>query len=314
MTESFTSVCETRRRSHDRHLSPRRRTARRRRLRTRHDPCRRPRRPLLGGPSPDPSPGDGNKKTATREETGGKTTAGERSGGRAAAGEKTDAGRAAGGKEAAGERTGGGKETGGKAAAAKAAAGNASAGNVPRLSISVDNGRTATQEGDRLTYTVTVRNIGTAGARNLHLTQSLPPGLKFVSADGRGEVRHGQIVWSADVGAGKDVTFHTTAKVQDTPDQLLRLATVACASTGADSQTDRLRHPLRPAAGLRRRGRGRPPGGQPGNGHPALRPDGDRAAGRGGGRNTGRPPHETPGPPAATVLTTLVWSVTIFLQ
>ncbi|WP_371780879.1 hypothetical protein [Streptosporangium subroseum] len=182
--------------------------------------------PSSAAPSPDPSPGDGGKKTATREGTGGK----------AAAGEKADAGRAAGGKEAAGERTGGGKETGGKASAAKSAAGNMSAGNVPRLSISVDNGRTAAQEGDRLTYTVTVRNIGTAGARNLHLTQSLPPGLKFVSADGHGAVRHGQIVWSADVRAGKDVTFHATAKVQDTPDQLLRLATVACASTGADAK------------------------------------------------------------------------------
>ncbi|AWS40597.1 DUF11 domain-containing protein [Streptosporangium sp. 'caverna'] len=191
---------------------------------------------VLAGPSsaalsPDPSPGDGGKKTATREEAGGKAAAGEKAGGRAAAGEKADAG-----KEAAGERDGGGKETGGKASAAKAAAGNVSAGNVPRLSISVDNGRTAAQEGDRLTYTVTVRNIGTAGARNLHLTQSLPPGLKFVSTDGHGAVRHGQIVWSADVRAGKDVTFHTTAKVQDTPDQLLRLATVACASTGADAK------------------------------------------------------------------------------
>ncbi|SNT01896.1 conserved repeat domain-containing protein [Streptosporangium subroseum] len=191
--------------------------------------------PSSAAPSPDPSPGGGDQKTATREGTGGKATAGEKAGGRAAAGDKADAGRAAGGKEAAGEKTGG-RAADGKASAAKAAAGNASAGNVPRLSISVDNGRTAAQEGDRLTYTVTVRNIGTAGARNLHLTQSLPPGLKFVSADGHGAVRHGQIVWSADVRAGKDVTFHTTAKVQDTPDQLLRLATVACASTGADAK------------------------------------------------------------------------------
>jgi uncharacterized repeat protein (TIGR01451 family) len=170
--------------------------------------------------SPEPSPGDAGKKAVIREEAGGKAAGGEKTGRRAAAGEKADAGRA----------------NGGKAAAGKAAAGDVSAGDVPRLSISVDNGRTATQEGDRLTYTVTVRNIGTAGARNLHLTQSLPPGLKFVSADGRGAVRHGQIVWSADVRAGKDVTFHTTAKVQDTPDQLLRLATVACASTGADAK------------------------------------------------------------------------------
>ena len=129
-----------------------------------------------------------------------------------------------------------GREGAGEGGRGKAAAGDVSAGDVPRLSISVDNGRTAAQEGDRLTYTVTVHNLGTAGARNLHLTQSLPPGLKFVSTDGHGTVRHGQIVWSADVGAGKDVTFHTTAKVEATPDHLLRLATVACASTGAEAK------------------------------------------------------------------------------
>lgn len=173
---------------------------------------------VLAGPSSaalssEPSPGDGDKKEATRQEPGGRPHAG---------------GKASAGKEAGGK-------AGGKAAATKAA-GDASAGDVPRLSISVDNGRTAAQEGDRLTYTVTVRNLGTAGARNLHLTQSLPPGLKFVSTDGHGAARHGQIVWSANVGVGKDVTFHTTAKVQDTPDDLLRLATVACASTGADSK------------------------------------------------------------------------------
>ncbi|MFC7645278.1 hypothetical protein ACFQX6_35065 [Streptosporangium lutulentum] len=224
---------------------------------------------------PERRPGEGERRKETREKTGG---------------------------GAAHERTAAGEKAGGKAPAGKAIAGNASAGEVPRLSISVDNGRTATQEGDRLTYTVTVRNIGTAGARDLHLTQSLPPGLKFVSADGHGTVRKGQVVWSANLGAGKDVTFHTTAKVQATPDHLLRLATVACASTGADAKpivcathSDQL-----PA---RRRGRGRPPGDRSGLGPHAVRPDGDRAAGRGGGRNTGRPPRETPRPPAATVLT-----------
>ncbi|MDP9846759.1 hypothetical protein [Streptosporangium lutulentum] len=173
--------------------------------------------------APEPSPGGPGEKATTGEEAGGRANA-ERE-----TREKTGGG-------AAHERTAAGEKAGGKAPAGKAIAGNASAGEVPRLSISVDNGRTATQEGDRLTYTVTVRNIGTAGARDLHLTQSLPPGLKFVSADGHGTVRKGQVVWSANLGAGKDVTFHTTAKVQATPDHLLRLATVACASTGADAK------------------------------------------------------------------------------
>lgn len=110
------------------------------------------------------------------------------------------------------------------------------AGATPKLSISVDNGRTAAKEGDRLTYTVAVRNIGTTDARKLHLTQSMPPGLRFVSADGHGSVRDGQVVWTADVPAGKDVTFHTTAQVQATPEDLLRLATVACAAAGSEGK------------------------------------------------------------------------------
>ena len=235
MTESFTSVRETRGRSHERHPSPRRRAARRRRLRTRRDAAAVLAGPSSAAPSPDPSPGDAGKKAATIEEAGGKAAAEEKKGGRAAAGEKADAGRAAGGKGRPEKENRCGKGDR-KERPGKAAAGNMSAGDVPRLSISVDNGRTAAQEGDQLTYTVTVHNIGTAGARNLHPTKSLPPGLKFVSADGHGAVRHGQIVWSADVGAGKDVTFHTTAKVQDTPDHPLRLATVACASTGAEAK------------------------------------------------------------------------------
>ncbi|MFJ2030380.1 hypothetical protein [Streptosporangium sp. NPDC087985] len=107
---------------------------------------------------------------------------------------------------------------------------------APRLSISVDNGRTAVKEGDRLTYTVTVHNIGTSKVRGLNLTQSLPTGLHFVSADGHGTADKGQVRWTVDVPAGKDATFHTTAEVQATPEDLLRLATVACASTQADDK------------------------------------------------------------------------------
>ncbi|WP_406318803.1 DUF11 domain-containing protein [Streptosporangium sp. NBC_01639] len=107
---------------------------------------------------------------------------------------------------------------------------------APKLSISVDNGRTAAQEGDRLTYTVTVNNIGTDKARGLDLTQSLPTGLHFVSADGHGTAAEGQVHWTVDVPAGKKATFHTTAEVRATPEDLLRLATVACASTKGDDK------------------------------------------------------------------------------
>ncbi|MEU4404337.1 hypothetical protein AB0F88_07430 [Streptosporangium sp. NPDC023963] len=114
-------------------------------------------------------------------------------------------------------------------------AGKAVTGGVPSLSISIDNGRTAAEEGDRLTYAVTVRNTGATRVRDLELTQTLPTGLRFVSADGGGSASKGQVRWSADVPPGKDATFHTVAEVGATPEDLLRLASIACANTeGSD--------------------------------------------------------------------------------
>ncbi|MER5419195.1 hypothetical protein [Streptosporangium roseum] len=107
---------------------------------------------------------------------------------------------------------------------------------APTLSIGVDNGRTSAKEGDRLSYTVTVRNIGTTDASDLRLTQSLPTGLKLVSADRDGKAKAGHVTWTVDLKAGRNATFHTTAEVQATPDDLLRLATVACASAEADDK------------------------------------------------------------------------------
>ncbi|WP_329089989.1 MULTISPECIES: hypothetical protein [unclassified Streptosporangium] len=116
--------------------------------------------------------------------------------------------------------------------------GGVSAGEVgpPTLSIGVDNGRTSAEKGDRLTYTVTLRNIGTTDARGLHLSQSLPDGLRFVSADHGGKARPGRVTWAVDLKAGRNATVHTTAEVQDTPAHLLRLATVACASAMRDGR------------------------------------------------------------------------------
>lgn len=104
------------------------------------------------------------------------------------------------------------------------------ASGVPSLSISIDNGRTTAEKGDKLTYTVTVRNVGTTRARDLGLTQTLPPGLKFVSADGRGSASKDRVSWSVNVPPGKEAVVHTTAEVGDTPEDLLRLASVACAN------------------------------------------------------------------------------------
>ncbi len=106
---------------------------------------------------------------------------------------------------------------------------------VPRLTISITDGRTAVKPGDQLTYLVSVQDNGTRGAPHLKITQTLPAGLEFLSASGHGVAAHGQVAWSAGLAAGGTETFRVAARVTRTPAQLLRLAAVACAAAPGSS-------------------------------------------------------------------------------
>jgi uncharacterized repeat protein (TIGR01451 family) len=99
---------------------------------------------------------------------------------------------------------------------------------TPGLTISVTDGRGAATAGDRLTYTVRVRDTGMAAAPHLKITQTLSPGLKFLSASGHGVATAGLVAWHASLPAGGIRTFRLTALVTRTPAQELRLAAVAC--------------------------------------------------------------------------------------
>jgi uncharacterized repeat protein (TIGR01451 family) len=112
-----------------------------------------------------------------------------------------------------------------------AAAPQPSAG--PQLSIAVDNGLTAVAKGDALDYTVTIHNLGTKKVVGLRVTQTMPAGMSFRSADSRGTAKAGTVGWRVDVKAGGQISLHSKAVVTKTPDSLLRLATVACASVTA---------------------------------------------------------------------------------
>ncbi|MEV4628319.1 hypothetical protein AB0J90_18810 [Micromonospora sp. NPDC049523] len=101
----------------------------------------------------------------------------------------------------------------------------------PLLSIAIDNGRTSAAAGDELTYKITIRNLGTTEAKGIEISQSLPTGLTFTSADNGGTAHAGRVVWPTDLKTGQEATFTTVARVGQTPDELLRLATVACAAT-----------------------------------------------------------------------------------
>jgi uncharacterized repeat protein (TIGR01451 family) len=104
------------------------------------------------------------------------------------------------------------------------------------LTISVSDGRTAANPGDQLTYLVSVRDGGVAGAPHLKITQTLSAGLDFLSASPQGTAADGQVTWPAAIPAGGTKTFRVVARVTRTPARLLRLAAVACASAAGSSR------------------------------------------------------------------------------
>lgn len=117
-------------------------------------------------------------------------------------------------------------------AKAKAASPTATARlpRVPGLRISIGDGRTTVQAGDRLTYTVLLQNSGARRSPPLKITQALPPGLRFVSASSHGVAKAGSVTWYADLPAGGKDTFSLQAQVTRSAAQQSRLAAVACAA------------------------------------------------------------------------------------
>jgi uncharacterized repeat protein (TIGR01451 family) len=84
--------------------------------------------------------------------------------------------------------------------------------------------------GDRLTYTVLVQNSGAHRSPPLEITQTLPPGLQFVSASSHGVAKAGSVIWHADLPAGGKDTFSLQAQVTRLAARQSRLAAVACAA------------------------------------------------------------------------------------
>ena len=117
-------------------------------------------------------------------------------------------------------------------AKAKAASPTAAAHlpRVPGLRISIGDGRTTVQAGDRITYTVLVQNSGARRSPPLKITQTLPPGLRFVAASRHGAAKAGSVTWYADLPAGGKDTFSLQAQVTRPAAQQSRLAAVACAA------------------------------------------------------------------------------------
>jgi len=80
------------------------------------------------------------------------------------------------------------------------------------ISKTVDN--IAPNHGDKLTYTILVKNTGAVDAKNVSATDTLPTGLMNITADNGGVVNGSTITWTlASVPAGSTTTLVVTGNV-----------------------------------------------------------------------------------------------------
>jgi hypothetical protein len=105
---------------------------------------------------------------------------------------------------------------------------------------------------------VLVQNSGAHRSPPLEITQTMPSGLRFVSASGHGVAKAGSVTWHADLPAGGKDTFSLQAQVTRSAARQSRLAAVVCAALAGNrtpivcaAHLDRL--PGAPAAASGRR-------------------------------------------------------------
>jgi len=122
------------------------------------------------------------------------------------------------------------KPTVAPSASARATTPAAAGQNAPALSIGVSDGMNTAKPGDLLSYTVNIRNLGSANAPPLEVALTLPPAFTLLSASGGGAKAAGQVKWQVSLPAGHSGAFRVVGRVGDTPRQLLRLDAVACAT------------------------------------------------------------------------------------
>ncbi|MFE9426848.1 hypothetical protein ACFYNO_28235 [Kitasatospora sp. NPDC006697] len=107
---------------------------------------------------------------------------------------------------------------------------------APHLAIAIDDGRASAVPGDRVTWKLTVRDLGSEPVTDLRIEQRLPDGAKPAgSADA--VLRDGNPVWEhITVGPGAPTTLSSTADLGPTGPETLRSSSSACAFAG-DSTT-----------------------------------------------------------------------------
>jgi len=87
---------------------------------------------------------------------------------------------------------------------------------APDLEVTKDDGESFVLPGQTLTYTLRVRNVGNRGATGVEVSDVLPAGVTFVSADDGGVESGGVVTWPPfDLPAGAEVSRTVTVTVAD---------------------------------------------------------------------------------------------------
>lgn len=87
----------------------------------------------------------------------------------------------------------------------------------PALSIKVDDGTMRTRTKQVHTYTVRLRNLGSADLNGMGLTETLPSGVALVSATDGGAADGGRVAWTVDLPAGQELIRTVQARVDKLP-------------------------------------------------------------------------------------------------
>lgn len=107
--------------------------------------------------------------------------------------------------------------------------------------------------GDRVEYTIGVRNSGARAVAAAEVVHHLPPTMRYVTGTEGAEVDGRRVVWSRPLEAGERASFTVTGELAALPEGAGRLVATACLRSSADgvlvscaAQEHEVRRPLAP--------------------------------------------------------------------
>jgi len=100
----------------------------------------------------------------------------------------------------------------------------------PRLSISITDGQHTARLGEQLSYLIRVQDSGPDRVPDLTVTQTMPSGMRLVSASPGDRVSAGRITWHVRLAGHSAARMRSTLRLQRIPGREQRLAAVACAA------------------------------------------------------------------------------------